>query len=355
MKLDRRFDTVRATAILIVTLFTLAGLGACKDHFDEEERERAGQAKPAPTATSADNGQSYLTLDPSTQARLGLQVATLKAIVTREQTNAPAVVLSALDLVTFRNNCLAAQAQLQKSRIATDVATKEYARLKSLFEQDQNISEKALQSAEGNLQASEADEHLDEEQLKLQEPLVRQKWGDAVAKWVVEGTPELQRIFNEQEALVQVTIPSAAPFGPPKALSLEIPGGTRMEASFVSQLPRMDPRIQGKTFLYRMAAYPGLSPGTNLVSHFSIGNPMRGVVVPVSAVVWSEGKAWVYEQTAADRFTRSAVTTDSPVEEGFLVTAGLSAGDKIVTQGAQDLLSEELLAHSQQGIDTDDD
>jgi hypothetical protein len=42
------------------------------------------------------------------------------------------------------------KAQLQKSRVEADVGNTEYARLKTLFEQNQNISEKSLQSAGGH-------------------------------------------------------------------------------------------------------------------------------------------------------------------------------------------------------------
>jgi hypothetical protein len=82
---------------------------------------------------------------------------------------------------------------------------------------------------------------------------------------------------------------------------------------------------------------------------------MKGLIVPTPAVVWSEDKAWVYQQTAAERFIRRAVPTDISVEKGFFVAEGFSPGDKLVVQGAQALLSEELLLHGQGGGDTDVD
>jgi hypothetical protein len=82
---------------------------------------------------------------------------------------------------------------------------------------------------------------------------------------------------------------------------------------------------------------------------------MKGLIVPTPAVVWSEGKAWVYQQTATDRFARRAVPTDIPVKRGFFVTEGFSPGDKLVVQGAQALLSEELLLHGQGGGEPDVD
>lgn len=353
MKHKPRFATVRSTGIFIVTLLTLTFLGGCKDRFDKDDEDRPAQAKKGLAQISTENGQTVLTLDSPTQNRLGLEVAALAGTVARGQATLPAVVVSVQDLAASRNSYIAAQTQVQKARVAADVARKGYRRLKTLFEEDQNISEKSLQSAEATLEANEADARAGEQQLTLQESVTRQEWGSVAAKWVVEGSPELQRILDQSDVLVQVTTPTGPTYGAPKTISLEIPGGARTQAKLISTFPRVDPRIQGRSFLYLAHAQPGLIPGVNLLAHLSVGSLMKGLIVPTSAVVWSEGKAWVYQQTAADHFTRRAVPTDVPVERGFFVAEGFSPGDKVVIQGAQALLSEELLLHGQSGGETD--
>lgn len=355
MNRNSRLPKIGSIGIFIITLLMLTFLAACQDRFDKDDADRQAQSKKGPAQVSMENGQTVLTLDTPTQNRLGIEVATLTATVTRAQVKLPAVILSVQDLATFRTGYVAAQTQLQKSKVEADVTRKEYARLKSLFEQNQNASEKSLQSIEGTLQVNEADVRAVEQQLNLQESVVRQEWGSVVAKWAVESSPALQRVFDQRELLVQVTMPSGTTFGAPKTISLEIPGGTRTEASLVSTFPRVDPRIQGASFLYIAPAHLGLTPGVNLLAHLSVGSQMKGLIVPTSAVVWSEGKAWAYQQTASDRFSRRAVSTDAPVEKGFFVTQGFSAGDRVVTQGAQALLSEELLLHGQGGGETDVD
>lgn len=355
MKHKPRFATVRSTGIFIVTLLTLTFLGGCKDRFDKDDEDRPAQAKKGLAQISTENGQTVLTLDSPTQNRLGLEVAALAGTVARGQATLPAVVVSVQDLAASRNSYIAAQTQVQKARVAADVARKGYTRLKTLFEEDQNISEKSLQSAEATLEANEADARAGEQQLTLQESVTRQEWGSVAAKWVVEGSPELQRILDQSDVLVQMTTPTGPTYGAPKTISLEIPGGVRTQAKLISTFPRVDPRIQGRSFLYLAHAQPGLIPGVNLLAHLSVGSLMKGLIVPTSAVVWSEGKAWVYQQTAADHFTRRAVPTDVPVERGFFVAEGFSPGDKVVIQGAQALLSEELLLHGQSGGETDVD
>jgi len=350
-----RRTAIVPAGIFMITVLMLIFPVACQKSLDKDDAQRQADAKKGPAQVSVENGQTVLTLDAPAQNRLGLEVATLTATVSRAQLTSPAVVLSVQDLAAFRSSYIATQAQLQKSRAEAEVARKESARLKTLFEENQNISEKSFQSAEGALQASEADVRAGEQQLNLQESVARQEWGSVAGKWAIDGSPELQRILDQQEILVQITMSSSASFKLPGSISLEIPGGASTKASFVSVFPRVDPRIQGRSFLYRALAQPGLTPGVNLIAHLSIDTPKQGVIVPASAVVWSEGKAWVYQQTASDRFTRRGVATDTPVEEGFFVGQGFSSGDRVVTQGAQALLSEELLLHGQGGGAVDED
>ena len=349
-----RPGTATSICVFIATLLLLTFLGACQNHLDKDDEVRHAQAKNGPAQISVENGEAVLALDTATQSRLGLQVATLTATVTRAEFTRPAVVLPIQDLATFRNTYIAAQTQLQKSRVESDVARKEYARLKTLSGQDHNISEKSLQSAECTLKASEVDERAGEQQLNLQQSIVRQEWGGVASKWALEDSPEFQRILDQRDVLVQVTMPPDANVGMPKTISLEIPGMTRTGASLVSPFPRVDPRIQGRSFLYVAPAARGLTPGMNLVAHLSVGGQIRGLIVPTSAVVWSEGKAWVYQQTASDRFTRRVVPTEVPVERGFFVAQGFSPRDKVVIEGAQALLSEEMVLHGQGGGETDE-
>jgi len=85
-----------------------------------------------------------------------------------------------------------------------------------LFEQNQNISEKSLQFAEATLEANEADVRVGEQQQTLQESIARQEWGDVATKWAMEGSPELQRILDQSEMLLQMTMPSGPTYGAPK-------------------------------------------------------------------------------------------------------------------------------------------
>lgn len=345
-----RFPGIRLTFISAVALIALTLLGGCRNRAEKKDEHAEAPAKKAPAQISVENGRTLITLDEPTQQRLGFTVETLVPTVTRARATFPALVLSVQELATFGNTYVASQAQLQKARIQAALADKEYTRLKALFSENQNISEKSLQSAEAALQSDEADMQAAQQQLNLQASSIRMEWGDVVAKWATEDSAQFQRILDGSAALVEMTVPSGATSAaPPTRISIELPSGARINATFVSASFKVDPRLQGSSFLYLAPGPPRMGPGLNLVARLPVGTSLKGVVIPTSAVIWSEGKAWVYAQVSPDGFTRTPLTTDLPVENGFFAAEGFSPGDKIVTVGAQALLSEEMLLHSQGG------
>jgi hypothetical protein len=281
-------------------------------------------------------------LSSETQALVGISVAPLPSAREQQQITAPAVVLSVQDLVSLVTSYAAGQATLRKAENDLSVSRREYERLKNLYTNQQNVSAKTFQAAEGLFHNDQTDVAAARQNLSLQAATLRQNWGDAVAKWVAEDSSNLQRILNRQEVLVQVTVPPGNLSKAPATVSLELPDQRSTTAAFVSAFPRVDPRIQGASFLYATPAQGMIAPGLNLVAHLTYGPRHKGVVVPSSAVIWRQGKAWAYVQTARDEFIRSAVSEDRPVAGGFFVTAGFAVGDKVVTRGAEQLLAIEL-------------
>ena len=72
------------------------------------------------------------------------------------------------------------------------------------------------------------------------------------------------------------------------------------------------------------------------------GPAQRGVLVPATALVISEGKYWCYVEQKAGVYLRREVATDRPVGDGYVVTQGIAAGDKLVTAAAGLLLAREI-------------
>ena len=315
-----------------------------KEAATEAERE---QPVKAASRVATQNAQTIVTLDAAAQTRSGIEVANVKAVSQREELRATAVVLSVQDLTTLRNNYLIAASQVEKAKAALDVSSEEYKRLKELYQDNQNASAKALQGAEGTWRSDETSLKAARDSLALNENLVRQAWGRVLASWLISGSPIFDRILAQEDSLLQVSMPPGSTGDPPGAASVQLPDGKKQPAKFVSPFPRVDPRIQSPPYLYITPTRGGITPGMTLVLSLSEGSLTRGVVVPSRAVVWWQEKAWAYVEISPGRFTRREVPTDVPVSGGWFATRGFAPGDRVVTSGSQQLLSEELRSQIQ--------
>jgi hypothetical protein len=85
----------------------------------------------------------------------------------------------------------------------------------------------------------------------------------------------------------------------------------------------------------------------NLVAFAPGGSQQKGVLLPREAVLWWQGKSWVYVETEPGNFMRKEVSLDTPLSNGWLIRQGLMPGNHVVTIGAQQLLSQEFRSQTQ--------
>ena len=69
------------------------------------------------------------------------------------------------------------------------------------------------------------------------------------------------------------------------------------------------------------------------------GPSLKGAVVPSAALVIHDGKYWCYEETKPNTYQRREVATDRLTADGYFVSEGISAGDKLVIAAAGLLLA----------------
>jgi len=341
----------------LMVLIILAGTGALlvwafvqrrEDLALEQERERPVKAA---SRVTIQKGENVVTLDPATQNTSGIIVAPLESSSHREEVKAYGTVVDLQGLVDLRNSFITAQVQGEKARVELVVSRKEYERLKALHEDNQNISAKALQAAEAKWRADEANMRAAEEALHMAEGTARRRWGSVLAKWVVDASPAFERLRQQHDVLLQLTLPSGTYLlSGSQTTRVQTADGTLVSAQLVSPAPHTDPRLQGMSFFY-VASAPttGLLPGMNVLASMPVGPQVVGVLIPAPAIVWWQGKAWVYIQKGPDNFVRHAVPTEHPVRDGWFVVNEFSAGDRLVVRGAQLLLSEEFRSQIQVG------
>src|SRR6185295_1075792 len=152
-----------------------------------------------------------------------------------------------------------------------------------------------------------------------------------------------------ENALVRLDLPAGEnlkvePIG--ARLSALADADTPVEAKFFDAAPSVDAQTQGQGFLFLVwgkANQSRFKPGAAVTGFIKMsGDSQPGVLVPRNAVVRFNGTTWIYLQTGEDNFARAEVALGSPLTDGWFVREGLKAQDKVVTVGAQQLLSEEL-------------
>lgn len=334
--------------LVLVTIALIAGLIVAFIAGRGEAAKEAEREKPikAPTRVEVVNGENVVTFDQATQAISGIELRALVAVQHRHEIPAYGVIVDLQELTDFRNALATGQAQLSKAQAARELASQEYERVKGLFEKNQNVSQKVVQTADGALRTEEANIQAAQAALQATQATLFQHWGGVFADWLAHAAPQFEQLRLQKSLLVQVTLaPGQANLAAPPTASVQTVEGKLIPATLVSLAPRTDPKIQGKSFFYIVAADgSNLLPGMNITALLPAGEPASGVVVPTSAVVWLQGKAWAYVQIKTDRFVRREVATDQPAPDGWFQPQGFSAAQSIVVKGPQVMRSEEFRA-----------
>jgi hypothetical protein len=333
-------------AIAAISILAMVFMAARRRDTDKEEEQEAVKA---PSHVSLQNGHTILTLDAATQAREGIEIAPLARTSMRAELRGTAVLMPVNELASLRNSYVAAHTRLQRDEVNLSVSRSQYERTKTLYEENQNMSLRAMQDAEGFYRNNLAQVTADEQEAKLELDTARQRFGPVVASWVVGNNPTLDAILEQRDFAAQVIFPPGEIAQPPASLAIEAPGNQTVQARYASPLPQVNPQIQGISFLYVVPGRPGMAADMNLAVLIPVGRPLTGVVVPEIAVVWWQGEAWAYKATSATTFTRAEVPTANPVSGGYFVPGSVFApGTKVVSAGAQALLSEEFRSQIQQ-------
>ena len=309
----------------------------------KRERERESPVK-APSRVAVVRDANVVALDAAAREQNGVTIGALEPAAHRPEVRAFGTVLDAQDLIDLRGSLVTATAQLAKSKAALEVARSEFERQRALRLQNQNVSEKAFQTAEGALRGEEANATVAEAALATAQASARQRWGAVIAQWLASDAPELGALQRQESALLQISAPSGASLpAAPETATLQSSDGATVTAKLVSPAPRTDPKIQGRTFFY-LAKDAALLPGSNVTAALPVGEPTQGVRVPDNAVVWLHGKAWAYMQTEPDHFTRREISTGQPMPGGWFAPANFAKEKTFVVRGPQVLLSEEFRA-----------
>lgn len=277
--------------------------------------------------------------------------------------------LAPTDRITLGDRLASARADVESGQAAVAAAQAALRRARTLNADDKNVSDKAVQDAEARAAAEQARLTAAGNSVRLIEsslasmssadvPLAVTRGGQVVEVAVhpgesIEAGQPLLRVARFDRLLARVDVPAGDIVPATVSTANIVPLGYEnrpLRGQRVSLASAIDPKTQGQSFLFRVPD-PALAlrPGLSVTAWIQLpGTVRQGTVVPQAAVVHQGGRTWVYVQAAANDFTRREVQLEDPTAEGWF-TRSLSAGTRVVTTGAQALLSEELKSQIQVG------
>jgi hypothetical protein len=189
----------------------------------------------------------------------------------------------------------------------------------------------------------------------------------------VEPGALIARVMDSRKPLVRLDIPLVAlSTGPPAKVGLAVPtagpsalagAGNRPEpekptvlvpATLAGTAPQVDAASQSAGYWYEvelLGGFPGAPVGGGIwrPGLFVKGQvptpdaePVDAVAVPETALLYHQGRALVYVRLTPGRYERREVRVLGRDGDRWVLASGVSAGERIVSQRAQVLLSEEF-------------
>lgn len=335
-----------------VAVCALAAAVICSADGASAGASRASEANtPSPQPSAAGGAEpGSVKLSPDQQHQIGLETAVLEGAPHPEQFRAYGAVLDVARITDLTNSYANAQAQLQTAQAKFDVAKNAFERARSLV-QSAILAKRDAEAAEGTFLTDQAALTAAQSQVKTLAATARQEWGPVIGKGIVERSPQVVRLIERDQFLVQVTLPPGVVMAePPQAALAQAPSrNANIDLQYISPATRTDARIQGLSYFFVASGDSGLLPGMNTIVYVPSGKIYEGVFLEDTAIVQWQGRSWVYLRTGPDTFKRHAINTDQPVSDDDYVVQDIPPGSEIVIRGAQVLLSEEAKSELRNG------
>ncbi len=342
--------SILRNVIFSLTFIAIAG-GLLWGFFAGRSEQAAEAQRDAPVQAAArvtsENGHTTLTFDAAAQKANGIVTTVLKPDRQELKSQATGVVVQLQPLLDLKASYNTSATDLLRARANARASSTEYERLRQLNQHGKNASDKAVEAARATAESDAALVQNAQQTVAILKSTALLHWGPVVAGWLAENSPQLDALLMQRTFLLQVTGTATNSFAAPGQAVVQYADGAHATARLVSVLPQLDPRLQVPSLLYLIAPHPGLVPGINLSVFLPSGPPQNGVDIPPGAVVWSQGGAWCYVEESPGKFVRTPVQISSPVQEGWFQREGILPGSRVVTKGAQTLLSEEFRSQIQ--------
>jgi len=160
-----------------------------------------------------------------------------------------------------------------------------------------------------------------------------------------DNNAELRSLAGGESKLVHVTFPLGL-LGDTDPNNIRLTridgaqgGGKSWPSKIVWHAPA-DATVPGRSYFAILKGHE-LGEGDHLLAWTPVGEKEKGVTVPASAAVISNGKFYCYVEEKEGTFVRTEFDPGRPTADGYFVKEGIEPGAKIVTRAAGLLLARE--------------
>jgi hypothetical protein len=343
MKIQASAVIIAVMAVLIaVLLWAVVYFARDEWHLKAASRD---DDLPMRSQVSTEDGFAAVHVSAQGQRASGIVVQEITEATARASAEVYGSVVNIQPLLEARARYVSAVADARARRAAAASSEAEYRRVKKLFDQERNMSERAVQAAQAQWAADQAHVAGADQAIAAAYASLRVGWGEALAQWASDPeSAAFEALAQQKNVLVQLVFPFDMQAQAGKAAltvapaSLDAPG---RPVRYVSAAPQGDSTMPGATYFY-VASGEGLRAGMRVAARLHMGGKAQdGVIIPAAAVVWHGGKAWAYVREDDDTFLRKEVATGHEVPGGWFNAENFEPGDEVVVSGAQLLLSEE--------------
>jgi hypothetical protein len=154
----------------------------------------------------------------------------------------------------------------------------------------------------------------------------------------------LTKVASGKLQLVRVTFPFGSLSNAPRQLSFTSLGSqdasSALNSSSIWNAPA-DASVPGRS-LFALVPGSQFSEGERVDASASVANAVTGSVVPSSAVVIYDGRAWCYVEDTTGHFERRAIDTQLNTQAGYLSDTAVKPGDRVAVSGSALLLAREI-------------
>jgi hypothetical protein len=171
-------------------------------------------------------------------------------------------------------------------------------------------------------------------------------WGQALTNWALNSKSDnLSDFISGQRKLLQITLPSNKHLAETiKTIVVDTTGNRNLahKADYISATELTESITQGESY-YFQSTDKKIKTGMNITAWIPENDKSdTGVIIPKSALIWNMDQAFVYIKTDEETFHRRIITQYTASNNGYFVANTIESGEKVVTKGAQMLLSEQL-------------